>query len=368
VQVILHIGTHKTGTSALQDFLRRNERVLARKNIYYARMAPSRNLNHLAKMVSKTRVPEIKAYFRSHIDKARARGAHTVVMSAESFYAMTMFFHKFNGRQIEYWNSEAACVEFLHRTLPQGLPVRIVVFFRRQDHFLESIYATVVTSRAVAMPIDEFAIFFREALDYRRHLEIWSDLFPDCAVFAYEQASKNISDFFLRNVLHLASTEEFDGLDARANVRLSRDVLEYKRMLNATHMSKVDRYLSGHACTELARFFPDDGAHHQYLAPHLRQALLQDMQSDNSLLSEKFAMAPFPLIVEDSRKDRLIYPGLSTERTRELAERYARIRMSTRYRIGRLSLLLRQFIRQRLPRLSWEIRFRRFLALRRNEP
>jgi hypothetical protein len=330
-------------------------------------MVPSRNLNHLAKTVAKTRAPEIEAYFRSHIDKARACGAHTVVMSAESFYAMTMFFHKFNGRQIEYWNSEAASVEFLHRTLPQGLPVRIAVFFRRQDHFLESIYATVVTSRGVAMPIDEFAIFFREALDYRRHLEIWSDLFPDCAVFAYEQASKNISEFFLRNVLHL-STEEFDGLDERVNVRLSRDVLEYKRMLNATHMSRVDRYLSGHACIELARLFPDDGAHHEYLAPGARQALLQEMQSGNSLLSEKFAMAPFPPVVEDSRKDRLSYPGLSTERARELTERYARIRRSTRYRIGRLTLLLRQFIRHRLPTLSWEIRFRRFLALRRHEP
>src|SRR5262245_52402119 len=245
-------------------------------------MVPSRNLNHLAKTVAKKRAPEIKAYFRSHIDNARARGAHTVVMSAESFYAMTMFFHKFNGRQIEYWNSEAESVEFLHRALPQGLPVKIVVFFRRQDHFLESIYATVVKSRGVAMPIDEFAIFFGEALDYRRHMEIWNALFPDCAVFAYEQASKNISDFFLRNVLHLPSTDEFDGLDARANIRLSRDVLEYKRMLNATHMSKVDRYLSGHACAELARFFPDDGAHHQYLTPPARQALLQNMQSGNS--------------------------------------------------------------------------------------
>ena len=222
---------------------------------------------------------------------------------------MTMFFHKFNGRQSDYWKSEFESVEFLHRAFPQGVSVKVVVFFRRQDRFLKSIYAEVVKSRGVAIPIDEFGIFFRDALDYRRHMEIWSALFPDCAVYTYEQASNSMSDFFLRNVLHLPDTDEFDGLDVRANVRLSRDVLEYKRMLNAMEMSEVDRYLSDLACTELARSLPDDGGSHDYLAPHTRQALLQEMASGNALLSEKFAMKPFPVILEDNLKHRALYPG-----------------------------------------------------------
>jgi hypothetical protein len=325
-------------------------------------MAPYKNCNGLARTVAKSRGPEVKAFIRRHVDKALALGAHTLVISAESFYAMTMFFHKFNGRQKDYWNSEFASVEFLHRALPQEVTAKPVVFFRRQDRFLESIYGEVVKSRGVGTSIDEFGIFFREALDYRRHMEIWSGLFPGCAVYTYEQASNGMPDFFLRNVLGLPDTNAFAGLDERMNVRLSRDVLEYKRMLNATEMSAVDRYLSDLACTELANSLPEEGVYKDYLAPQARMALMEEMAAGNAGLSEIFAMKPFPNLMEDGSKDRAPYPGLSPERAEILAERYARIRWSARYRIGRLALLGRQFIQQRLPKLSWIIPFGRSLS------
>jgi hypothetical protein len=362
VQVILHIGTHKTGTSALQECLRRNEKMLADKGIHYARIAPYKNSNGLAKTVAKNRGAEVKAYVERHIDKAVTLGADTLIVSAESFYAMTMFFHKFNARLGDYWNSESEAIEFLHCAFPQGVTTRLIVFFRRQDYFLESIYREVVKSRGVAMPIDEFRVFFSEALDYWRHMEIWSAVFPDCAVYTYEQASNNISEFFFRNVLHLTNTEEFYGLNLRMNIRLSRDVLEYKRMLNGIEMSPVDRYLSNLACTELAQALPDDGGYQDYLAPDARVALLREMASNNKLLSETFSMKPFPVILDDSLKDWAPYPGLSTEKARELAERYARIRRGAGYRIGRSALLARQFIQERLPMLSWIIPLGRSLG------
>jgi hypothetical protein len=362
VRVILHIGTHKTGTSALQECLRRNEKILARKGIHYARMAPYKNCNGLARTAAKSRGPEVEAFVSREIDKALAVGAHTLVMSAESFYAMTMFFHKFNGRRRDYWTSERESVEFFQRAFPQGVAAKPIVFFRRQDRFLESIYGEVVKSRGVAMPIDEFGIFFREALDYRRHVEIWSALFPDCAVYSYEQASHGMPDFFLRNILDLPDTDAFDGLDERMNIRLNRDVIEYKRMLNATEMSEVDRYLSELACAELAKSLPEDGVYKDYLVPQARTGLMEEMAEGNAFLSEKFAMKPFPPVAEDSAKDRMLYPGLAPEKAEMLAERYARIRRSGRYRVGRLALLARQFIRERLPKFSWIIPFGRSLS------
>lgn len=362
MQVILHIGTHKTGTSALQECLRRNERLLAREGIYYARMAPNKNCNGLARIVAKSRDPKVKAFVSRHIDKAMALGAHTLVMSAESFYAMAMFFHKFNGRHDGYWNSESESIAFLHRTFPQGIAVKPVVFFRRQDRFLESIYGEVVKSRGVDTPIDEFVTFFREALDYGRHMEIWSSHFPDCSVYTYEQASNGMPKFFLREVLRLPDTDGFNGLDLRVNTRLSRDVLEFKRRLNATEMSPVDRYLSDLACRELAQALPDDGAYRDYLSPRARMALMDEMTGGNAFLSETFAMKPFPAISGESPKGRAPYPGLSPEKAALLAERYARITRSARYRIGRRALLARQFIQQRLPTLSWIIPLGRSLS------
>lgn len=353
MRVILHIGTHKTGTSALQECLRRNEKTLARRGIHYARIAPYKNCNSLVRTVAKSRGPELQAFVRRHIDEALGLGAHTIVMSAESFFAMTMFFHKFNGRHDDYWNIESESVAFLHRAFPQEVTTRPVVFFRRQDRFLESIYGEVVKSRGVGTPIDEFGFFFREALDYRRHMEIWSTFFPDCAVYSYEQASNGMPDFFLRNILRLPDTDAFDGLEMRVNVRLNRDVLEYKRMLNAKEMSTVDRYLSDLACRDLARALPDDGAYKDYLAPQARKELMAEMAGGNAFLSEKFAMAPFPIVTDVCPPDGTLYPGLSAEKAKVLAEHYARIRGSYRYRIARAALRVRQLIQYRLPKLSW---------------
>jgi hypothetical protein len=363
VQLILHIGTHKTGTSALQDCLRRNEHILADKGIHYARIKPYSNSNRLGSLIANRRRAEVRAFVDRHLEKASTLGANTVVISAESLYAMTIFFHKFDGRQDhDYWTSESEAIEFFHCVLPPDVTTRLIVFFRRQDHFLESVFQEVVkSSLAVAMPIDEFRGFFSEALDYWRHMEIWSAVFPDCAVYTYEQAFNNISEFFLRNVLHLPNTDEFEGLDSRVNVRLNRDVLEYKRMLNGMAMSVVDRTMSEIACTELARTLADDGHYPDHLAPDARASLLRKVERDNALLSETFGMKPFPTLSDHSLKGGAPYPGLSAERARELAERHARIRIGAGYRIERSALLARRFIQQRLPMLAWIIPLGRVL-------
>jgi hypothetical protein len=39
-----------------------------------------------------------------------------LIICADSFYAMTLFFHKLNGRRFDdYWKSDSEAIEFLHR-------------------------------------------------------------------------------------------------------------------------------------------------------------------------------------------------------------------------------------------------------------
>ena len=363
MRLILHIGTPKTGSSALQKCLQLNENSLADKGIYYAHMARSPASDSLASWVANKRGDDVHAFVDRHVKKASAIGANVLIISAVPFYAMTTFFHKFDGRKYQdYWESEAEAIEFFHRVLPPEMPTRLIVFFRRQDFFLESMYRQMVRSvRAVALPIDEFMVFIKEALDYRHHMEIWSTSFSDCSVYSYEQVSNNSTEFFLRNVLQLVSTEGLRGLDLRLNNRWGRDVLEYKRMLNSMEMSDVDRQMSKLACTELARTLRDDGRYQDYLAPDARAALLRDAARGNAALSKTFGMEPFPILSNDNLRSWAPYTGLSAERARELAEDHARIRKSIRYRIERSALLAEQRIQRRLPRLAWIIPMGRFL-------
>ena len=346
MQLILHIGTHKTGTSAVQECLHRNERILAERGIYYAHRARARSLNQLAQLIASGQSSEARALLDSHLAKARAHGATTFLISAESFFAMTMFFHKLEGEDCEdYWAAEARCIELLHDVLPADMPKRVVVFFRRQDKFLESVYAQTVRTRPLSATCEQFAASVGEALDYARHMRLWSRVFPDCVVHSYEETANAAARFFLGTVLKIGDLDRFAGLDLRINTSLARDLVEYKRELNKA-TSFVDRRMGNFVCAELERVVTDDGRYRDYLSPEARARLLRDVEPGNATLSRDFGMQPFPPLSDQASSARTPYPGLLPERARELRERHNTIKRSAGYQLERATLLLRQVTRR----------------------
>jgi hypothetical protein len=344
VQLILHIGTHKTGTSAIQECLLRNERLLAGRGIHYAHRARSRALNNLAMLVATGRKADAETLLDRELEKARALGAATLLISAESFFAMTMFFHKLEGEACEdYWAAESRSIELLRDVLPADMPARVVAFFRRQDKFLESVYAQTVKTRPLSASCEQFKASIGEALDYAHHLQLWSRAFPDCTVYTYEETAGDAARFFLRNVLEIGDTTPFEGLDLRVNTSLARDLVEYKRELNRAE-SFVDRRMSNFVCAGLERVIAGDGRYHDYLSPEARAKLLHEVEPGNALLSQTFGMKPFPPVPNAGTWTP--YPGLSAERAKELRHHHERIKRTARYRLERATLLLRQVTRK----------------------
>ena len=91
MKLILHIGTHKTGTTALQRFLYANREPLAVQGFHYATPGhglPEANFVANALNVGNGRV--VRDFFEKHVGVARRRGAHAVLASAENFYAMSI--------------------------------------------------------------------------------------------------------------------------------------------------------------------------------------------------------------------------------------------------------------------------------------
>jgi hypothetical protein len=237
VQLILQIGTRKTGTSAVQECLHRNERILAERGIYYAHRARARSLNQLAQLIASGQSSEARALVDSHLAKARAHGATTFLISAESFFAITMFFHKLKGGDCEdYWALETRSIELLHDVLPADMPKRVVVLFRRQDRFLESVYAQTVRTRALSATCEQFVASVVEALDYARHMRLWSRVFPDFVVRTYEETANAAARFFLGTVLKIGDLDRFAGLDLRINTSLARDLVELQARAEQGHV------------------------------------------------------------------------------------------------------------------------------------
>ena len=85
MKLILHIGTHKTGTTALQQFLHANREALAARGFHYA--TPPHGLQHsnlVANALNGGESRSVQAFLTKHADMARRHGAHTLLVSAEN--------------------------------------------------------------------------------------------------------------------------------------------------------------------------------------------------------------------------------------------------------------------------------------------
>jgi hypothetical protein len=86
MKVILHIGTHKTGTTSLQHFLTANKAVLAKAGFSYCtEMMPQNKTQHsdIPLLLKRGKVNEAASLLQQVIEM---RGdAHTVILSAEEF-------------------------------------------------------------------------------------------------------------------------------------------------------------------------------------------------------------------------------------------------------------------------------------------
>ena len=85
MKLILHIGTHKTGTTALQQFLHANRRRLAARGFHYA--TPPHGLQHsnlVSNALTAGESPSVEAFLtKTHGDGPSAWCSHTSCLSGE---------------------------------------------------------------------------------------------------------------------------------------------------------------------------------------------------------------------------------------------------------------------------------------------
>lgn len=92
MNLLLHIGTHKTATTSLQHFFALNRALLRSYGFYYPENDDSAYaFNFLASRVAFGKSSEAAAFLASAREKAKDSGCQSVLISGESFYAMTGF-------------------------------------------------------------------------------------------------------------------------------------------------------------------------------------------------------------------------------------------------------------------------------------
>jgi hypothetical protein len=332
MKIVLHIGTHKTGTSALQSFCGLNRKTLLARGVLFPRQASrSNSFNILPARIAFGKVDEVRRFFSATVREARRANVGTVLISSESFYAMTGFFYCLYNRPCgDYWEHERRCVEAVRTCLPEHVECSLYCYVRRQDRFLESLYNQCVKHwPGFDGDITAFLGRVREAMDYARHFDIWRKAFGDNAlhVRSYEPAADRLLEDFLAWSLGISELKDFVPLGQRVNERLSRDLLEYKRILNRLELPRADATTDMVQIMELARTMGDNGRYHDYLSPDERQTLLQEFAESNALLVERHPETGTLAQADPDLQSTawMPYPGLSAEAAVEIVYRHYRL-------------------------------------------
>jgi hypothetical protein len=219
-KIFLHIGTHKTGTSAIQDFLVLNRKALSRQGILY----PQKTRRDYFENKDGTVIVPARQFknYQKLVCLGRAKKKH-VILSNEAFSLMD---------DVSPIRAALGDVETI-----------IICYLRRQDDFIQSYYNQEVKH---AGNYNEIMAYQPPTnLHYDKLLARWVKVFgkENVVVRPYEkQQFKNqdlIADFL--EIVGLELSADFKKLKKNANPRLPTETIEYMRLLNCLIKDKKQR-------------------------------------------------------------------------------------------------------------------------------
>lgn len=230
--IVLHVGTHKTGTTTLQGALFERRDALKEQGIYYPpgweafggnRELPSARAHfRFAEALSQTDAGSARklALFRDHIAEAAARYRH-VVLSAESFYRHIYPGDAKASGKAKYDLHEAyldRLAEFFadHDT-------RVVIYFRRPDAFAESMYAESAVNSQNTSFFKNFTSGDIMRYDYAFHLDALRRRF-NTQVLCFEDAVRSglLSSFF-----DVLDADPGEWTDRSERVSISKNAVQW---------------------------------------------------------------------------------------------------------------------------------------------
>jgi len=360
MKLILHIGTHKTGTTALQKFLHANRAPLAARGLYYATPRGTPHSNLIADALNSGDAGPVREFLTKHSRLARRQQVDRILVSAENFYSMSvrasMAKMKVCASPVE---RDQRLIEILRTLIPERITAcAIVCYVRRPDRYAESLYTQHV-NRGIGFSgtFDEFLPTITPALSYNATIRSWSNVFgpENCVVRVYEAAEGDIVTDFARNVLGIADTAQFALSAHKENVRVARDLLEFTRQVNRrisrSSELQVERAILRVIDDTIDLRSGEPACYQEFLSPTRRAELLKRLQPELEALQASFSVPPFPRFdVDAAEAEWRPYPGLDEHRQRQIELYYDRVNRRLKVRFERSSARAAGFLRRRVPR------------------
>jgi hypothetical protein len=281
LKLILHVGRHKTGTSSLQIFFAQNYELLVKQyGILYPIVGLDqwhKNHHPLVEDLVNHGTPINRDSILGIISEAREHGCHSVLLSSEMLARPSLSIEQ---------------LQLLKRAFSDFAEITIVIYLRKQDDFLESVYANRIRVGLLSAPTTIHDL--DAALDYHQFVMRYAGIFgkDNIVVRSFDEAIKgSIYSDFLASILGIASFEQFQRPIKQANQRYSWWFIRVLRHANRSDIARkvlIHRY-----CQKLIaianKVFPNYMNSPRPLTENERAAVLTRYQESNDrLVSELF--------------------------------------------------------------------------------
>jgi len=195
-RLTIHIGLHKTGTTAIQHYFWRHYQELLQHGVYYP--VTGRPANAATQFghheIPWAFTPEASERPQTLLARLRAEIEETtvadVVLSSEEFSRMS-----------------PSSITALRAALP--FETRIVFYYRRQSEIVQGLYGTDVLYAGERRDLDTYAQQFKGPLDFGRLASTWAAVYGQAAVTALHYRPSAFPD---RNIVpHFMAAMELTG-------------------------------------------------------------------------------------------------------------------------------------------------------------
>jgi hypothetical protein len=194
-RLIVHAGTHKTGTTTIQHVLADNRAFLREHGLVYpdsvVPFGKSRAAHHQFAAALTGADAGAEAQAPAFVRAAREGLAPdaTLLLSAESIYR-----HQRGQSHVDFsldpatfWDRRRAYLVALAAALV-GFDVEILLFLRRRDAFAQSLYREFIAMKYWQGPFPAFLETFAPYFDYERHVALFRAVFTTVRIESYEAA------------------------------------------------------------------------------------------------------------------------------------------------------------------------------------
>ncbi|QOP42672.1 hypothetical protein FJR45_01385 [Sulfurimonas sediminis] len=276
-KLFIHIGTGKTGTTALQNFLNNNNKLLQKKyGITYAQTCIQDNAHHqLCTNFNKKEIDITKIVpkrLEKLIQEAKDSESDIFIISSEYFPGVT----------------EEEIKNIYIKTLNKYFEIHIIVYLRRQDEYLESWFAQLIKTERYSANIYNTMSSLEHAglFDYYNMIKKWNNYIDkkNIHVKIYEKNQfykGNIFNDFM-SIFNAEDISEFSILKSDPNPSLTRDqALLIKAFYNAGLEHLMDDVIKKPFSFKLSHS-------NKFLSPEERTKLVLKFNKSNEKVAKEY--------------------------------------------------------------------------------